>query len=75
MYVDDTDLLHWPGTAMIDAEELISEVQRAATDYGTLAIASGGIVKEKKCSVYLLDYKWVRGRARMKLLTNLPAPQ
>jgi hypothetical protein len=75
MYVDDTDLLHWPGTSTIDPEELIAEVQQATTDYGKLAIASGGILKEKKCSVYILDYKWVQGRARLKLLTDLPAPQ
>jgi hypothetical protein len=45
------------------------------SDYGRLAIASGDILKEKKCTVYLLDYKFVRGCARMKVLSELLAPK
>jgi hypothetical protein len=52
MYVDDTNLLHWPESSMTDPEELIVHVQMATTDYGQLAQASGGILKAKKCSVY-----------------------
>ncbi len=32
-------------------------------------------MKEKKCLVYLLDYEFVRGCARMKVLSELPAPK
>jgi ribonuclease HI len=74
MYVDDTDLLHWPALAYIDPEELVMHVQAATTDYGLLAQASGGILKEAKCSVYFLDYKYVKGRAVLKSLQDLPTP-
>jgi hypothetical protein len=43
-------------------------------DYGQLAQVSGGILKEKKCSMYFLDYKFVPGRAVVKSLQDLPAP-
>ncbi len=74
MYVDDTDLLHWPPDSGVSPDELIQHVQVATTDYGLLAQASGGILKEPKCSVYFLDYKVVRGLFRLKSLGDLPAP-
>ena len=74
MYVDDTDLLHWPRDGCDSSEDLIEHVQRATTDWGNLTQASGGILKPEKCSVYLLDYKYVRGRAKMKSLRDLPEP-
>ena len=43
-------------------------------DYGLLAQTSGGILMEAKCSVYFLDYKYVRVRAVLKSLADLPAP-
>jgi hypothetical protein len=51
MYVNNTDLLHWPDTSATEPEELIAHVQRATMDYGHLPQMSGGILKEKKCSV------------------------
>jgi hypothetical protein len=42
MYVDDTNLLHWPTSSATDPGELVEHVQHAITDYGRLAIASGG---------------------------------
>jgi hypothetical protein len=75
MYVDDTDLLHWPESSATDPEELIAHVQMANTNYGQLAQASGGILKAKKCLVYFLDYKFIRGCARMKSLQDLSAPR
>ena len=74
MYVDDTDLLHWPDSPSCEPEELVQHVQRSTTDYGLLAQASGGILKPTKCSVYFLAYKFVRGRARLMSLQDLPAP-
>jgi hypothetical protein len=75
LYVDDTDLLHWPESAAVEPEELIAQVQNATMDYGRLAQASERILKEKKCLVYFLDYKFVNGQAWMKLLLDLPPPQ
>jgi hypothetical protein len=75
IYVDDNDLLHWPTYSATDPEELVEHVQRATTDYGCLAMASGGILKEKKCSVYFMDYKNINGRFRLKQLDELAAPR
>jgi hypothetical protein len=74
IYVDDMDLLHWPECAGTSPEELIAHVQQATMDYGKLAQASGGILKEKKCSVYFLAYKFIRGHARLMTLCDLPPP-
>ena len=56
MYVDDTNLLHWPESPASNPEELIYYVyvQVVTMDYGHFAQASGGILKDKKCSVYFL---------------------
>jgi hypothetical protein len=56
MYVNDTDLLHWPDSTHLDLDNLIAHIQQANMDYGHLAQASGGILKKKKCSVYFMDY-------------------
>jgi hypothetical protein len=74
MYIDDTNLLHWPPSTTTEPEELIQYVQQATTDWEKLAQASGGILKAGKCSVYFLDYKLVRGQAQMKSLQDLPEP-
>jgi hypothetical protein len=68
MYVDNTNLLHWLESSTTEPDKLVAHVQRARTDYGQLAQASGGILKEKKCSMYFLDYKFICGRAVIKSL-------
>jgi hypothetical protein len=50
MYVDDTNLLHWPLSLGKEPAKLIEHIQWATMDYGRLTQASGGILKEKKCS-------------------------
>lgn len=72
MYVDDTDLLHWAPSATTSDEELIEMVQEDGNDWGRLAQVSGGSLKPAKYSLYLLIYKYVRGRARLKSLRDLP---
>ncbi len=61
MYVDDTDILHWPPSAYTNDAKLVSYVQCATTDWGRLSQALGGILKAPKCSIYFLSYKTVRG--------------
>ena len=39
MYVDDTDLLHWPDSPSCELEELVQHVQTSTMDYGRLAQA------------------------------------
>ena len=41
MYVDNTNLLHWPESPVTDPGTLIQHVQTATTDYGHLAQATG----------------------------------
>jgi hypothetical protein len=48
MYIDDTDLLHWPNSALLDPDNLIAYIQQTTMDYGHLAQASGGILKGEK---------------------------
>jgi hypothetical protein len=74
IYVDNTNLLHWPELSTTEPDKLVAHVHRATTDYGCLAQASGGILKEKTCSMYFFDYKFVHGRAVMKSPQDLPAP-
>jgi hypothetical protein len=74
MYVEDTNLLHWPESSTTEPDKLVAHLQHATMDYRQLAQAIGGILKEKKCSVYFLDYKFVHGRAVMKSLQDLLAP-
>ena len=72
MFVDDTDLLHWAPTPSTSDDDLIEQVQGAGYDWGTLVQASSGILKPSKCSLYLMAYKFVKGRARLKSLKDLP---
>ena len=72
MYVDDTDLLHWPKSSVTDPETLIHNIQTSTTDYGHLAQASDSILKEKKCSVYFFAFKFVCGQAWLMSLRDLP---
>ncbi len=74
MYVNDTDLLHWPGTLSIDSNEIIAAIQWATTDYRRLAIAPGGILKQNECSIYIFDYIFVPRQAKMRSLNELLAP-
>jgi hypothetical protein len=75
IYVDDTDLLHWPASPYTEPEELVETVQSSTNDYSHLANASGGILKKHKCSVYFLDYVNVKERYRLKRIHELSPPQ
>ncbi len=74
MYVNNTNLLHWPESSATDPEELNAHVQTATTDYGQLAQASGGILKAKKVlSVFsgLYIYPWP---GTYEVITGPPSP-
>ena len=72
MYVDDTDLLHWARSPSTRGDELIQQVQGSTNDWGLLGQATGGALKPEKCFLYLLDYAFPNGRARLKSLKQLP---
>ncbi len=48
MYVDDTNLLHWPPSSRTEPEELIAHEQQATIDYDSLAQTFGGILNEEE---------------------------
>jgi hypothetical protein len=52
MYVNDTNLLHWPPSFGAEPDELIAHVQQATMDYGSLAQASSGILKEEMFGLF-----------------------
>ena len=74
MYVDDTDALHWAPSPTTTDEELIAQVQKATDDWGALVHATGGSLGPDKCSLYLMCYRYVNGRAKLKSLRHLPPP-
>ena len=75
LYVDDGDWFHLGSSVTMTDEELIAEVQQATTDAGHLVQATGGALKQEKCSAYVLSYTFVNGAPRLKRLDELPAPR
>ena len=75
MYVDDTDLLHWAPSPTTSSGELVQQVQEATNDWGLLGQATGGALKPEKCFLYLLNYSFNGGRAKLNTLKNFPEPE
>ena len=74
LYVDDGDWLHTTDKPTDSDEDLISKVQNATTDFGKLAQATGGALKQEKCSAYFLFHKFPAGVPRLKSIRELPPP-
>ena len=79
LYVDDGDLLEVALPGVTD-DEFIEQVQQAVYDWGKLAQALGGYLKQKKCFSYFVSYKFHQGVAKLKKLrewkqTHLLIPQ
>jgi hypothetical protein len=74
MYVDDTNIIHWSRTPICNPEELIPTVQTATYTWGGLAITTGAAMKPEKCYAYFLLYWFDKGRAKMRMISSLPAP-
>ena len=74
VYVDDADLLHWVLSPTTSAAELVKHAQAATNDWGSFGQATGGALKPEKCFLYLLNYAFNNGRARLKTLRHLPTP-
>ena len=71
MYVDDTDLLHWAPKARTNDKDLIKQIQRDVNLWGEIVQSTGAVVNALKSSLFLLSYKWSRGRAQLKTVKNL----
>ena len=74
LYVDDTDMLHWADNRLATDEELLAQAQDEVDAWAHLAQATGAILKQEKCSIQPLLWKFVRGRARMKHIADMPEP-
>ena len=74
MWVDDTDLFHTATSPTTQDDEFVGQVQKATTDWGMLAQATGGVLKPEKCGAYFLSYKFDRGKPRLKKVRELPPP-
>jgi hypothetical protein len=73
LYVDDTDLLLWAKTSRMSDAQFLQQVQAAVTDWGMLALASGGSLRPEKCFWYFISFKFCNGRAYYKKLEELPS--
>lgn len=51
MYVDNMDLIHWAHDVNCEAKDLISHVQEEVLDWGCLAQATGGALRQAKFSL------------------------
>ena len=69
-----TDLLHWAHSVYDTNADFIAQCQQSTTDWGLLTLATGGALKQSKCSIYSMLYKFVNGRAKLKRLRGLPTP-
>ena len=72
MYVYNMDLSHWGKSQKVSDKALIQHVQISTNEYGELAQATGGILKQEKCFIYLLTYRFVNGIARLQKRKHLP---
>ncbi len=72
IYMDNTYLLYWGTSPLMEDSELIDQVQSSTNDFSLLAKASGGTLKPSKCFVYFLIYKAWSVVMRLKSLKNLP---
>ena len=74
LYVDDGDWLHTADEPTTSDEDMLKKVQLATTDFGQLAQATGGALKQEKCSAYFLLYRFPSGVPRLKSVSEFPAP-
>ncbi len=74
LYVDNTDMIHATPSVSATAQELISHTQDATNTWGGLAITTGAALKPEKCFRYILNYKFINGRAVMGGMRSPPHP-
>jgi hypothetical protein len=70
--MSDTDLIHW-SCILCNPKKLIAAVQTATYAWGGLAITTGAAMKPEKCYAYFLSYWFDKGRAKMRMISLLPA--
>ena len=58
LFVDDTDRFHM-GKNYQTAEEFAPQIQAAITFWGMIVLATGGYLKQSKCQVGLVIFKFV----------------
>ena len=70
-YVDDSDLL-LKALQCQSTEEFMAHIQRSITFWGKLVLATGGVLKQKKCQVAIAAYKFKSFKAIIKKPSELP---
>ena len=70
MYVNDTDWLQLGKSPRMSDDDLVAQVQLVTTDAGMLSQATGGALKQEKCSAYFMCWRFVRGQPRLKRTMN-----
>jgi hypothetical protein len=53
-------------------EEFLQLLQSATNDWAGLVHVTGGLLKPQKCFWYMLGWVWMKGKARLKTLYELP---
>jgi hypothetical protein len=71
LFVDDCDLLHMCVDPNMSDIEFLARKQRAMYFWAKLLMASGGSLRDIKCSCYILMYKFVNGEARLKKMREM----
>ena len=71
LFVDDTDQFHLAKDDQTE-EQFVLQVQAAITFWGMIVLATGGYLKQLKCQVGLVLFRFVDGKARVKTGRLLP---
>jgi hypothetical protein len=61
LYVDDTDLLHINLTKDKSVDKVHSAIQSSVNSWGSLLIATGGVLQPSKCFYSITLFKWENG--------------
>ena len=72
LYVDDAKLMHVSYDRSMSMEDFIEKVQQAVYEWGKLAQATGGYLKQKKCFSYFMWFKFHQGIAKLRKLKDWP---
>ena len=74
LFVDDTDQFHLAKDNQSE-DNFVRQVQAAITFWGMIVLATGGYLKQSKCQVYPVLFRFIHGRAIVKKPRFMPNHQ
>ena len=74
LFVDDTDQFHLSKDDQ-SKDKFIRQVQAAITFWGMIVLATGGYLKQSKCQVCPVQFRFINGRAIVKKPRFMPNHQ